>query len=419
MIPAPTVQSGWEKVVGLCVLAYYNFAIPRMWGIFCYGGRNLSSPMMRRALRLAGRGRYSTSPNPMVGAVVTDASGQVAGEGYHKRAGGPHAEVGALAQAGARAQGGTLYVTLEPCNHTGRTPPCTDAIIAAGVAHVVVAMTDPNPEVKGGGIARLRSAGITVEVGDGGEEAASLNQAFVTWSQKRRPFVTLKAAMSLDGKVATKTGDSRYITHEQSLAVTHTLRRRHDGILVGVNTVLTDDPALTYRGQAAGSDPVRVILDSQGRTPPSARVFSQDSPSPTLVFTTAQASGFWQREIFSAGGEVIEVAANPSGRVSLNDVLSELALRHLLSLLVEGGPTVHAAFIAEGLADEWYGFIAPLIIGGQAPGPVAGTGAATLPDAWRLGPLDMKRLGPDVLVHARFLPADPISQEENAECLAD
>ncbi|PSR37838.1 MAG: bifunctional diaminohydroxyphosphoribosylaminopyrimidine deaminase/5-amino-6-(5-phosphoribosylamino)uracil reductase RibD [Sulfobacillus thermosulfidooxidans] len=369
-------------------------------------GVHLSSPMMERALRLARRGRYTTSPNPMVGAVVTDKDGILVGEGYHKRPGGPHAEVGALAQAGSRAQGGTLYVTLEPCNHTGRTPPCTDAIISAGIAHVVIAMKDPNPEVKGGGIERLQASGITVTVGDGEAEAALLNKFFVTWSQQRRPFVTLKAAMSLDGKVATKTGDSKYITHAKALAFTHTLRRQHDAILVGVNTILADDPALTYRGQSPGSDPVRIVLDSHGRTPPDARIFSVSSTAPTLVFTTNQAPEPWQREIFSAGGEVIEVPADPHGTVDLAEVLHECAQRHLLSVLVEGGPTVHAAFIAAGLADEWYSFIGPLIIGGEAPTPVGGPGVSALSDAWQLRPLSIRRLGPDVLIHAQFLGRD-------------
>ncbi len=372
---------------------------------------------MHRALELAKRGRFTTSPNPMVGAVILDASGTLVGEGYHKRAGGPHAEVAALRQAGPLADGGTLYVTLEPCNHTGRTPPCTDAILAAGIQRVVIAMGDPNPEVQGGGAQRLLAAGIAVEIGDGQEEARRLNQAFITWSQQRRPFTTLKAAMSLDGKIATRTGDSRYITHEQSLALTHTLRRSHDAILVGVNTVLADDPALTYRGRGIGHDPVRVVLDYAGRTPPGAQLFTQNSEAPTLIFTTECAPMAWQREIFSAGGEVIEVRASSPGHVNLCEVMQELASRHILSLLVEGGPTVHASFIAENLADEWYGFVAPMIIGGPAPTAVQGEGAAHLTDAWLLEPIEVRRLGQDVMIHARFAHDAhimPASQKEDA-----
>ncbi|SMC03087.1 diaminohydroxyphosphoribosylaminopyrimidine deaminase / 5-amino-6-(5-phosphoribosylamino)uracil reductase [Sulfobacillus thermosulfidooxidans DSM 9293] len=362
----------------------------------------MESQVMQRALSLARRGRYTTSPNPMVGAVILDSHGQIVGEGYHKRPGGPHAEIVALRKAGEKAQGGTLYVTLEPCNHVGRTPPCTEAIIDAGITHVVIAMTDPNPEVKGGGIQRLKQAGITVEVGDGEKTARALNHAFITWSQKRRPYITLKSAMSLDGKVATKTGDSRYITHEKSLAKVHELRRLHDAILVGVGTILADDPALTYRGPKPGRDPIRVILDSHGRTPASARIFQQNSSAPTLIFTTSQSSIDWQRDIFSAGGEVIEVSQDPSGVVDLHEVLAELASRHVLSVLVEGGPRVHASFIAEQLADEWYSFISPIIIGGVAPTPVMGEGIARLADAYPVGPIDVHKMGEDVMIHGLF-----------------
>ena len=379
------------------------------------GGTPLESQAMQRALRLARRGRYTASPNPMVGAVIIGRNGQIVGEGYHKRAGGPHAEVVALNKAGSQAQDGTLYVTLEPCNHTGHTPPCTDAILKSGIRHVVIAMTDPNPHVKGGGLARLHAAGIRVDVGDGEDKARQLNRAFITWSEQARPFVTLKSAMSLDGKIATKTGDSRYITHSAALAKTHELRRLHDAILVGVGTVITDNPALTYRGPKPGHDPIRVVLDTKGRTPPSAHIFHRGSPTPTLIFTTAHASLDWQREIFSTGGEVIEVSASPSGLVSVGDVLKELASRHVLSVLVEGGPQVHASFIAQRVADEWYSFISPLIIGGHAPTAVMGEGFARLADAYSLNSLEVRKLGEDVMIHGLFPPSTTLRHHSSTK----
>ncbi len=389
----------------MIAVGLYVFSIPRL-GDFFMEGNQLDSPVMQRALRLARRGRYTASPNPMVGAVVLDREGHLVGEGYHKQAGGPHAEIFALNQAQEKAQGGSLYVTLEPCNHTGRTPPCTDAIIAAGIRHVVIALRDPNPQVKGGGVERLQNAGITVEVGDSEEKARQLNHAFITWSTKHRPWVTLKSAMSLDGKVATKTGDSRYITHARALAAVHELRRLHDAILVGVETVLADDPSLTYRGPGKGRDPIRVVVDTKGRTPPTARVFQTPSAAPALVFTTSQSSANWQRDIFSAGGEVIEVPANSSGTVSLPDVLRELASRHVLSVLVEGGPRIHASFVTGNWADEWYSFISPIIIGGSAPTPVMGDGITRLREAYSLDNLEVHKLGEDVVIHGLFVQED-------------
>lgn len=362
----------------------------------------MTSQYMHRALALARRGLGHTSPNPMVGAVLVDEEGHIVAQGYHARAGRAHAEAVALKKAGERTRGTTLYVTLEPCNHTGRTPPCTDAIIRAGIRRVVVAMADPNPHVAGGGIERLRKAGIVVDSGDGAEEALELNRAFVTWSRAHRPWVTLKVAMSLDGKVASVDGQSKYLTSERALQRAHELRRTHDAILVGSGTVLADDPRLTFRGTRRGHDPVRVILDGRGRIAPSAQVFQRESTAPTLVFTSEAASSAWERDIFSVGGEVVTVATNPDGGLALVEVLEHLADRHILSLLVEGGPTVHASFIREGLADQWMSYGAPLILGGQAaPGPVAGPGFP-LHQAPRLKIQAIRHLDPDIVVEARF-----------------
>lgn len=374
--------------------------------MFFYGGmQKMTSSHMRRALRLAQRGRYTTSPNPMVGAVIVDAQGVVVGEGYHVKPGGPHAEIIALNKAGDRAKGGTLYVTLEPCNHHGRTPPCTSAITAAGIRQAVVATRDPNPRVSGHGTEYLASHGVNVTVGDGEDEAVTLNRPFFTWSLKQRPFFILKSAMSLDGKVATRTGESRYLTGAPALSIVHNLRRRHDAILVGVGTILADDPSLTYRGHSRGRDPVRVILDSQGRTPSSAQVFGSQSTAPTLVFTTDQAHEDWERAIFSAGGEVIRVDADSNGRVQMNQVATHLADRHILSVLVEGGPTVHATFVENQLADAWVGFVAPLIIGGPALTPVQGEGITQLANAPALTIVRTKLVGADVMIEADFVPS--------------
>ncbi|PSR21303.1 MAG: bifunctional diaminohydroxyphosphoribosylaminopyrimidine deaminase/5-amino-6-(5-phosphoribosylamino)uracil reductase RibD [Sulfobacillus acidophilus] len=363
----------------------------------------MTSRYMKRALVLARRGLGTTSPNPMVGAVIVDPHGHVVAEGYHKKAGGPHAEVVALGRAGQAARGCTLYVTLEPCNHTGRTPPCTDAIIQSGIRRVIIATADPNPHVPKGGIERLRQSGIEVVVGDGADEARMLNRPFFTWSVVGRPWVTLKIALSLDGKVATTTGESKYLTSAQALQHAHELRRQHDAILVGSGTILTDDPHLTYRGRRQGSDPVRVILDSRGRVSAEAAVFQSESPAPTLVFTREDTSIEWERELFAVGAEVIRLSPGSDGHLSIPHVLSHLAERRILSVLVEGGPSIHAAFIAHHLADRWVGYLAPVIVGGVgAPSAVAGTGFS-LDGAPRLHIETVARHGPDVVIDAQFL----------------
>lgn len=362
----------------------------------------MTSAPMKRALQLAKRGLGKTSPNPVVGAVITDPEGHIIAEGYHKKAGGPHAEIVALKKAGFAARGNTLYVTLEPCNHTGKTPPCTQAIIGAGISRVVVAMADPNPHVQGGGIDRLRHAGIPVDVGDGHDEAWQLNLPFVTWSRQHRPYITLKAAMTLDGKIASFTGESKYLTSAAALAHAHDLRRVNDAILVGSGTVLQDDPRLTYRGRARGRQPVRVVLDTRGRVTAAAQVFQTDRDVPTLVFTAESTDVDWERHIFSAGGEVVRVPTDDGGHVSIPDVLSHLADRHILSLLVEGGPTVHAAFVSRGLADRWISYLAPKILGGQAaPSAVAGEGFS-LQNAPLLHIERVLKRGPDVIIEAQF-----------------
>lgn len=359
----------------------------------------MTSAPMREALGLALRARGRTHPNPLVGAVVVK-DGRVVGRGYHHRAGDHHAEVLALADAGSQAQGSTLYVTLEPCRHVGRTPPCTDAIIAAGVGRVVAAVCDPNPRAAGG-LEVLTAAGVEVELGDGAAEAFRLNLPYLSWIIRGRPWVTLKSAMSADGRVATVTGASRYLTGERARRHVHRLRDQADAIVVGVGTALADDPALTCRGIRGGRDPVRVVLDSRGRLSPHARLFNTGSAAPTLVYTLPGVSSAWERAVGDAGGQVVSVAER-EGHVDLEAVVRDLGERDLLWLLVEGGPRIHAALLDQGLADAWIGYWAPLILGGPAPGPVGGEGVAELSQAVRLTPLRARRLGPDVLVEGEI-----------------
>jgi diaminohydroxyphosphoribosylaminopyrimidine deaminase / 5-amino-6-(5-phosphoribosylamino)uracil reductase len=324
----------------------------------------------------------------MVGAVVLDDAGHLAGEGYHRRAGEPHAEQEALEEAGDRAHGGTLYVNLEPCAHLHRTPSCAEAIILAGVKRVVISMADPDERVRGAGIAKLEASGVETVIGVHEERAQRLNEFYVKHRLTGRPFVSAKFAMSLDGKIATRTGESRWITSEESRTHGHRLRHIHDAILVGVNTVLADDPELTAR--AEGEDvrqPLRVILDSQLRTRMSAKAVGPN----TLIATT--------RPGLMGAAEVLRLPAASDGRVALPPLLDELGKRGILSVLVEGGSEVHASFFAQGLVDKVHAYIAPRLIGGrQALGPIGGAGVDRLVEAVPLRELDATRLGADLLV---------------------
>jgi len=365
---------------------------------------------MREALDLARRGAGFTSPNPMVGAVVV-ANGHVVGRGYHPRVGAPHAEVFALQEAGPRARGATLYVTLEPCAHQGRTPPCADAIIGAGIRRVVAAMQDPDRQVSGRGLRRIRDAGIQTQVGIGGDEARDLNEAYVKHRTTGLPFVTAKWAMTLDGRIATRSGESRWISGDASRALVHERRARHDAILVGIGTVLRDDPALTARIPGA-RHPRRIILDSRLRIPASARVLARDG-TPVIVATTERASPA-AREALEARGVEVLVAAGPEGRVDLGTVLKELGRREILSVLVEGGGTVHGAFMDAGLVDKLLIFVAPLIVGGPAPGPVGGAGVEALARAWRLTRMVVQPAGEDIVIEG-YVRRDAPDREASAE----
>ncbi len=350
---------------------------------------------MRRALRLALRGQGRTSPNPMVGAVIAKA-GQLIGQGHHRQAGGPHAEIWALRDAGDKARGATIYVTLEPCSHHGRTPPCTDALIQAGLARVVAAVEDPNPQVSGNGFRKLQEAGIEVAVGLLGDEARRLNASYFKHTTSGLPFVSLKAAMSLDGKIATSTGESRWITGDKARALGHRLRAIHDAVLVGVGTVLADDPRLTVR-DARGRTPLRVIVDSRARTPAEAALLTADEVPPVIA-VTREAPGERLEALRRAGVEIWEMPSS-GGQVDLRALMKRLGERQVLSVLVESGGTLTAALLDADLADRVYFFVAPRLIGGaEAPSPVGGAGVAKLSEAWRLENVRVRRVGEDFLI---------------------
>jgi diaminohydroxyphosphoribosylaminopyrimidine deaminase/5-amino-6-(5-phosphoribosylamino)uracil reductase len=360
---------------------------------------------MRRALELAAQADHRTSPNPMVGAVVLDRAQEPAGEGFHARAGDPHAERLALDRAGARAQRGTLYVTLEPCSHVGRTPACADAVVAAGVARVVVAMEDPDQRVAGSGIARMQNAGIAVEVGVEEQAARRLNRFYVKQRTTGLPWVTARFGASLDGKIATSAGESRWITSDAARMESHRLRQSHDAILVGAGTVVADDPELTNRLPEPARQPLRVVLDSTLRIPHNAKVLTGLQLAPTLVVTTPQASEEAIADLRKTGVEVVKVVAGPEQRVDLTQVLRLLAERGLLSVLIEGGGEVNGAFFDQGLVDGVVAFLAPIIIGGRgAPSAVGGQGAERLADAFRITNLEVTQIGDDLMVSGECSP---------------
>jgi diaminohydroxyphosphoribosylaminopyrimidine deaminase / 5-amino-6-(5-phosphoribosylamino)uracil reductase len=356
---------------------------------------------MRLAVRLGRRGLGRTSPNPPVGAVVV-AGGAIVGRGYHHRAGLPHGEIEALRDAGRRARGATLYVTLEPCAHQGRTPPCTDAIIAAGVRRVVYGSRDPNPAVPGNGATRLRHARI--EVTGGVEPAAcdELVKAFRKHVTKGLPYVTLKLAASLDGRIATATGASRWITGADSRRFVHGLRAEHDAILVGAETVIRDDPELTCRLRG-GRNPLRLILDGRLRIPPSARVLTDTTSAATLVITGRQAAQTKVQRVAAGGAEVLRLPST-SGRISMTYLMGRLARRGIMSVLIEGGAAVAAAAIAAGVVDRVLIFYAPKLIGGDGRPALGSLGVRRLDNAARLGPLRVKRFAADVLVSGDIEP---------------
>jgi diaminohydroxyphosphoribosylaminopyrimidine deaminase/5-amino-6-(5-phosphoribosylamino)uracil reductase len=363
---------------------------------------------MQRALDLAVQGRGGVNPNPLVGAVLIQ-DGQVISEGFHGRYGGPHAEASALAAAGESARGADLYVNLEPCiDQPGKkTPPCVDQIIKDGVKRVFVAMRDPDPRVSGQGIAKLRDAGIEVHEGLLEVPARRLNEISVKFKTTGLPFVLLKMAMSADGKIATRTGQSKYISSPDSLGLVHELRDRYAAVLVGIGTVLFDDPQLNTRlGDREGHDPVRVIVDSRGRLPLDAKLVHLQSAAKTILATTDAITPEKELALSRRGVAIWKLptlGAQPAAplQLDLNVLLQRLGQSGIDSVLVEGGATVAASFLEAGLVDKIVLVIAPLIIGGRgAPGPVGGAGVSVLSEAIRLRDISVCRLGSDVIYEA-------------------
>lgn len=345
---------------------------------------------MKRALELALLRKGLTHPNPTVGCVIVK-DGEVVAEGYHERAGMPHAEVVALEKAGQKAIGATMYVTLEPCTHFGRTPPCTDAIIRAGLKRVVVATLDPNPLVSGKGVERLRRAGIEVDVGVLEEEARRLNEDFFTYITQKRPYITLKWAQSIDGSLATRTGDSKWITSEESRQFAHRLRAEATAVLVGIGTVLKDNPQLTVRAFHWERQPVRVVLDPHLRIPEDSQLLNTQE-APTIIFTASEK----KEKIKELEGRGVRVLFAPlkEGGLDLKEVLRELYFLEVMHLLVEGGPLTLTSFLKEGLFDRLWVFVGPLLVGeGKRIGDI---GVEFLKDALRLKLREVKRFGEDV-----------------------
>jgi len=347
---------------------------------------------MDEALKLGAKGLGWTNPNPMVGAVIVK-NGKIIGRGYHKRAGGPHAEIEALAGAGAHARGATLYVNLEPCAHFGKTPPCVEAIINAGIKRVVCSAIDPNPRVQGRGIARLKQFGISVSVGVRKEQARSLNEAFFVFHEKRRPFVALKFAMSLDGKLASRTGDSQWLTGEKARAFARDLRGAYQAILVGVNTVIRDTPHLGVRTKGM-KDPMRIILDSRLRIPMNAPVLRDAN---VIIAITSSAPKVKIKNLEKRG---IRVLIFKGARISIPKLLAELRKQEIISVFVEGGGDILGSFIDAKIADTVYVFCAPLLVGGAGAVSIGGKGVQKIARALRFKTVSVKSFGDDVLIVA-------------------
>lgn len=357
---------------------------------------------MQRALELAKLGVGRTSPNPMVGAVIVK-EGRVIGEGYHANYGQPHAEVNAIENASESVEGAEIYVTLEPCSHYGKTPPCALKLIENRFSKVYIAMEDPNPLVSGRGIQMLRKQGIEVEVGLLEAEAKALNEVFIKYITTKKPFCVMKSAMTLDGKIATVTGESKWITSEAARSYVHQLRHELKAIMVGIGTVLKDDPMLTTRLEGRqGKDPIRVVVDSTLRIPLNAKILHLDSDAPTLIATTDQADGEKATALQALPNVKLIIAPQKDGKVDLDYLMFILGEQGIDSLLLEGGATLNASALEHKIVDKVLMFIAPKILGGEnAPTPVGGKGIEALENAVRLKDLKAIAMGEDLLVEAR------------------
>jgi diaminohydroxyphosphoribosylaminopyrimidine deaminase / 5-amino-6-(5-phosphoribosylamino)uracil reductase len=357
--------------------------------------QDVDGEMMGLALREAESGW--TSPNPGVGAVIAR-GGEVVAKAHHEKAGADHAELAAIKLAGGRAAGGTLYVTLEPCNHDGNTPPCVDAILAAKIARVVIGCTDPNPHVKGGGAARLRQAGVEVVVGVREKEARAAIARWTKWVTAGLPYVVLKLALSLDGRMATRTGASKWVTGAEARAKVHELRGHVDAVAVGIGTVVADDPRLTVR-DVPGHSPVRVVFDTKLRMPSSGRLATTAHEVPTWVITSQDASPAVAQSLVDLGVEIIRVAPSAEGRVDVTAALRAVAQRGVVSMMVEGGAELAGSLLASRLADELHVFVAPILLGPRGrPGAVDWAGPDTPGEAPRIIDPHWERCGKDAYV---------------------
>ena len=355
---------------------------------------------MQMALELAARGRGFTAPNPMVGAVVVK-NRKVVGRGYHEAVGKAHAEVNAINDAGQAARGGTLYVTLEPCNHTGRTPPCTHKILQAGIERVVVAMTDPNPDVDGNGIGYLRQQGLTVEPGVAELQARELNEAYLKFVRTKRPFVILKYAATLDGRIATRTGDSKWISGEASRRFVHQLRHAVDAIMVGAGTVIADNPRLTTRlADRQAADPTRIILDPSLTIPRRAAVLHSDSKAETWLVSGPSIPAA-ERQVLERPGVRLISTPLRNGRIDLNLLMTELGRANVTSLLIEGGARVIASALKAGIVDKLYLFYAPKFLGGDDGVPICrGEGPDLMSDCLSVDVERIHRFDQDLMIEA-------------------
>jgi len=358
-------------------------------------------PYMKMALDLARHGEGLTSPNPMVGALIVK-DGEIIGRGFHVKAGEDHAEIIALKEAEERARGGTLYITLEPCCHVGKTGPCTEAIVKAGLRKIVVGMLDPNGLVNGKGMRELKRLGVEVEVGVLEKECQELNEFFTFWIKNQTPFVILKTASTLDGKIATLKGESKWITSEESRAMVQALRNRVDAILVGIGTVITDNPSLMLQNQNKDRiNPLRIVVDSKLRISPRAKVLKVDEKHRTMIVTTRKATLKKRKALERKGVEVV-VVPDKRGRVSIVSLLKLLGKQGVLSVLVEGGAEVNASFLKEKLAHKIYTFMAPRILGDDALGAYSNMGLSDLDQAIKIKNVRMENIGKDFLIYGYF-----------------
>lgn len=355
---------------------------------------------MELALRQSRKGWGYTKTNPLVGAVVVK-DGKIIGQGYHQRYGEGHAEVNALSNIDD-ATGATIYVTLEPCSHYGKTPPCAELLIKRGIRRVVAAMEDPNPLVKGKGFSLLREAGIDVEVGVLEEKAKKVNEIFIKYITNTTPFTILKSAMSLDGKIATHTGNSKWITGQDARESVHQIRKGVSAIMVGINTVLKDDPLLTTRlNEEHSINPIRVIVDSKGKIPLHSKVLNTIQEAPTVIVTTDSAERENIKHISEKGAQVLMVGQDSNGKVNIREMLEKLRQMNINSLLLEGGGTLNWSFINSGLVDKYIFYISPMIIGGQkAQSPIGGDGYSFIDECPKLEFHEVDTIGTDLLITA-------------------